>query len=168
LDLLSKTIPDAIVLELKKEILNICKAFGKSGQSGGSAPYTAYAISKTIEELLLFRTLSPLTGEDDEWCDITEINNNEPMFQNVRDSRVFKYGKESKSEFIDAIVFTDDYDHSFTGFIELEDGTKIKSSKNIKSFPFTPKIFYLDVIEHDNKYKLKDKSQLTEILKYYE
>ena len=50
LDILAATVPDAIVTPFAKEILALCEAFGKSGQSGGSAPYTASAISQAIKK----------------------------------------------------------------------------------------------------------------------
>ena len=65
-DILSNTTPDAIALEFKDEILALCEKFGKSGQSGGSAPYTAAIISSVVKKLCTFQTIAPLTGEDDE------------------------------------------------------------------------------------------------------
>lgn len=49
LDILEATTPDAIITPFAKEILALCEAFGKSGQSGGSAPYTASAISQAVK-----------------------------------------------------------------------------------------------------------------------
>jgi hypothetical protein len=49
LDILAATVPDAIVTPFAKEILALCEAFGNSGQSGGSAPYTASAISQAVK-----------------------------------------------------------------------------------------------------------------------
>jgi hypothetical protein len=41
LEILFKTTPDAIIREFETEILALCEKFGQSGQSGGSAPFTA-------------------------------------------------------------------------------------------------------------------------------
>lgn len=182
LDLLAKTTPDAIVTPFANEILALCEAFGKSGQSGGSAPYTAYAISQTVKKLMMFETLTPLTGEEDEWTDVSTLNNGEPVFQNNRDSRVFKDGKDGKAYFIEAIVFDGDIGGRFTGNVTLN-GLHIGSKQYIKEFPFIPKTFYVDVIDHRFKDKeekqpdangdwwshsIKDEKQLNEVFEYYD
>lgn len=182
LELLAKTTPDAIVTSFKKEILALCEAFGKSGQSGGSAPFTASAISQAVRTLMMFETLAPLTGEDDEWNDVTEINDGQTMYQNNRDSRVFKNG-DGRAYFIEAIVFDGDIGGRFTGNGSVtHNGENIGSTQYIKSFPFTPKTFYVDVIDHRWKDKeetqpdpngdwwthtIKDESQLKEAFEYY-
>ncbi len=184
LEILAKTTPDAIVTPFTKEILALCEAFGKSGQSGGSAPYTASAISQAVKKLMMFETLSPLTGEDSEWSDVAEISNGRPMFQNNRDSGVFKDGKDGKAYFIDAIVFNGDIGGGFTGSgVMASNGETIGSVQYIKEFPFKPKTFYIDVIDHrwkdkDEKqpdvngdwwtHSIKDEKQLTEVFEYYE
>ena len=53
LDILIKTTIDAIIRDFIPEILALCEKFGESGQSGGSAPYTAKAISQAVEKLCL-------------------------------------------------------------------------------------------------------------------
>jgi hypothetical protein len=53
LQILEKVHPDAVVLEFKKEILNLLWAFAESGQSGGSAGYVAHAITNTLSSLML-------------------------------------------------------------------------------------------------------------------
>ncbi|MTV59265.1 hypothetical protein GM547_14585, partial [Streptococcus pneumoniae] len=63
----------------------------------------------------MFETIAPLTGEDDEWMDVTDVNGDDPLFQNVRDSRVFKDGKDGRAWFLDAIVFDGDIGGRFTG-----------------------------------------------------
>lgn len=183
LEILAKTTPDAIVTPFTNEILALCEAFGKSGQSGGSAPYTASAISQAVKKLMMFETLAPITGEDDEWTDVSTSNNGKPMFQNNRDSRVFKDGKEGKAYFIEAIVFDGDIGGRFTGNGSVtHNGKNIGSTQYIKEFPFTPKTFYVDVIDHRWKDKeektpdvngdwwthsIKDEKQLDEVFEYY-
>jgi len=184
LEILAKTTPDAIVTPFTNEILALCEAFGKSGQSGGSAPYTASAISHAVKKLMMFETLAPITGEDDEWTDVSPSNNGEPMFQNNRDSRVFKNGKNGKAYFIEAIVFDGDIGGRFTGNGSVtHNGENIGSTQYIKEFPFRPKTFYVDVIDHRWKDKeektpdvngdwwthsLKDAEQLKEVFEYYD
>jgi hypothetical protein len=184
LEILSKTVPDAIVTPFTKEILALCEAFGKSGQSGGSAPMTASAISQAVEKLMMFETLAPLTGEDSEWVDMSEYNDGEPMLQNNRDSRVFKNGKSGQAYFIDAIVFNGDIGGAFTGNGSVTyKGKPVSSSQYIKQFPFYPKTFYVDVIDHRWKDKeekipdpsgdwwthsIKNEKQLEEVFEYYD
>ncbi len=184
LEILAKTTHNAIVIPFANEILALCEAFGKSGQSGGSAPYTATAISQAVKKLMMFETLTPLTGEDTEWTDITSINDKKPLFQNNRDSRVFKNSKDGKAYFIEAIVFDGDIGGRFTGNkIVTLNGEYIGSKQYIKSFPFIPKTFYVDVIDHRWKDKeettpdvngdwwthsIKNVEQLQEVFEYYD
>ena len=67
LDILAATTPDAIVTPFAKEILALCEAFGKSGQSGGSAPFTATVLSHAIKSLCLQEPISDVTGHESEW-----------------------------------------------------------------------------------------------------
>lgn len=184
LELLEKTIPDALIMPFKKEILALCEAFGNSGQSGGSAPCTASAISQAIEKLLMRETIVPLTGDDSEWVDMTGFYDGEIMFQNNRDSRIFKDGKDEKAYFIDAVVFDGDIEGRFTSHgVVKHNGEKIGSTQYIKEFPFTPKTFYVDVFNHrwaDEEGKvpdengdwwthsLKDEKQLDDVFEYYD
>lgn len=184
LDILIKTIPDAIIAPFKNEIIALCEAFGRSGQSGGSAPYTASAISQAVKKLMMFETITPLTGEDDEWNEVGRINNGEKRYQNNRDSRVFKNGKNSKAYFIEAIVFDGNIGGRFTGNNSVSlNGVNIGSTQYIKKFPFEPKTFYIDVIDHiwtDREeiapdenvdwwaHSIKDPEQLKEVFKYYD
>lgn len=183
-ELLEKSVPNAIILPFKKEIIALYEAFMSSGQSGGSAPFVASEITNSIKKLMMFETLVPLTGEDDEWVEVSDTNEGKTMFQNIRDGGVFKCGKDSKAYFIDAIVFDGDVGGRFTGNASVShNGENIRSSQYIKEFPFTPKTFYVDVIDHRWQDKegqtpsddgdwwthtIKDSSQLEEVFKYYD
>ncbi len=183
LRILAETTPYSLILPFTKEIHALCKAFGKSGQSGGSAPYVAKALSQSIEKLLLFEILSPLTGNDDEWCSVGEKTDNTIIYQNSRDVRVFKEGSDNDGAyFLDAIVFDGDVGGRFTGFNIGDEDESVNSFQYIKSFPFTPKTFYIDVIDYRWKdtegtisdedgnwwtHKIKDINQLKEVFEYY-
>lgn len=187
LEILSATATDPdsrpIIEEFKDELIALCQKFGNSGQSGGSAPFTASALSQAVKKLCMLETIAPLTGEDDEWVDISDMNGGEEMYQNIRDSRVFKYG-DGRATFIDAIVFDGDIGGRFTGNGGvIHNGNIINSSQHVKSFPFTPKTFYIDVIDHrwidkeetmpDPKgdwwtHTVKDPEQLKEVWEYYQ
>jgi len=185
LEILFETTPDSLIKGFEPEILALCEKFGDSGQSGGSAPYTAYALSNAIKKLCLQESLAPLTGKDDEW---TEIGDGE--YQNKRDSAVFKK-KDNRSYYQHAVVFRGDTwnsDHTsnnwdtFTGRVE-----EITSRLYIKSFPFKPKTFHIDVtrekydkevhgedarvintgLDGDVVYSIKDRKQLDEVFEYY-
>ena len=144
-DILSKSVPDAIILEFKDEILALCEKFGNSGQSGGSAPYTASALSSAVKKLCLQETIAPLTGEDSEWTDVTIQSSGEILFQNKRNCAVFK--DNSGVWYLDAIVWCadtqgdsgNDWDN-FSGTVE-----GIRSHSYIKGFPFEPKTFHINV-----------------------
>ena len=147
LNILAKTVPDAIITPFRDEILALCEAFGKSGQSGGSAPYTATAISKAVKKLMLQEPICPVTGIDEEWVDVTEMSGGTFLYQNKRCSGLFKYG-DGKCSYVDAIVWkgVEDWD-TFTGrvYVDNEKFELIGSSQYVR-FPFKPKTFYIDVI----------------------
>lgn len=191
LDILAATVPDAIVTPFANEILALCEAFGKSGQSGGSAPMTANAISQAVKHLMLQEPICPVTGIDEEWVNVREVSEeDEMMYQNKRCSALFK-SKSGKCWYIDAIVWKgeEEYD-TFTGRVYIDDKNfeLIGSSQYVK-LPFKPKTFYIDVVrvpiskeeaeqrkmhfienEKDDCYYtiLKDPKQLDKVFKYYD
>lgn len=191
LDILAKTVPDAIVTPFAKEILALCEAFGKSGQSGGSAPMTANAISQAVKHLMLFEPICPVTGIDEEWANVREVSDeDEMMYQNIRCSALFK-SKSGKCWYIDAIVWkgVEAYD-TFTGYMYVDDKDfELIGSSQYVRFPFKPKTFYIDVVrvpitkeeaeKRDLHYiedgfeecyytVLKDPKQLESVFKYYD
>jgi hypothetical protein len=189
LDILAATVPDAIVTPFAKEILALCEAFGKSGQSGGSAPMTASALAQVVKKLCLHEPICDVTGHETEWVDITEINDGEPMWQNARCSGLFKY-VDDRCSYVDAIVWKgeEDYD-TFTGRVYVDDKDfELIGSSQYAKLPFKPKTFYIDVVrvpitkeEAENRglhyiedgsgdcyYSLlKDPKQLERVFKYY-
>ena len=121
----------------KDAILELMDTFAKQGHSGFSANY----VSNIFHKLSKFETLSPLTGNDDEWSDVSDMSG-EMMFQNNRDSRVFK--DKNGVFFINAIVWQETIKGDINHF------TNKDSRRYIKSFPFTPKTFYVKVDEKRN------------------
>jgi hypothetical protein len=148
LEILAATVPDAVITPFAKEILALCEAFGNSGQSGGSAPYTASVLAQAIKKLLLQEPICDVTGHENEWINVSEVSNDIDLYQNCRCSALFKNSKESKANYLDAIVWkgTEAYD-TFTGrvYIDDKDFELIGSSHYVK-FPFKPKTFYIDVV----------------------
>ena len=103
-----------------------------------------------------------VNGKDDEWNEVGEN-----VFQNNRVSSVFKDGK-SKAYYLDAIIWKTQSGSTWNGNAE-----EISSRQYIKSFPFTPKTFYVDVIEKkisegNFDFEIKDKKQLKPVSEYYD
>lgn len=181
LDILTATHKDPdnrpVVEPFRKEILALVEAFGNSGQSGGSAPISARVLSHSIEKLLLFTPIAPLTGEEEEWNQVGDDD-----YQNNRCSAVFKKANVGDPYYIDAVIFVgEDPGDQFTGKVE-----EVFSRQYIKEFPFTPKKFFIDVrrepfdLERHGKdarsvtcgtgdyvYFIKDREQLKEVFEYY-
>jgi len=114
--------------EMRKNIIDVLKTFSKQGHSGFSA---SYAIS-LLEKLLRHKPLSPLTGKDDEWNDVSEtsaLKGKHKLYQNKRLSSVFK-DETGKAWDIDGIEFKDKTGCIFTS----------KDSKIPVTFPYTQKI----------------------------
>jgi len=115
---------------MRKHILHMIKEFADEGHSGFSAQYAIDILSK----LLSFKPLTPLTGEDDEWCDVSEYGGT-TTYQNKRCSSVFKEGKDGEAYNIDGKVFWEWY--------KDEDGNAFKSyygcrdSRVPVTFPYT-------------------------------
>ncbi len=161
------------------EILALCEKFGTSGQSGGSAPFTAKALSMAIEKLCLQEPICPITGIDDEWTDVTDRNDNVPMWQNKRCSGLFK-DKDGEVTYIDAIIKKTQKGSCWSGsfwlnkkdYLTGNKDLKLNNSQHVRGFPFTPKTFYIDVIEEevakdDWEMYMKDEAQLNEVYEYY-
>lgn len=82
-----------------KHVLKLMDIFAEEGHSGSTAPYTI----NLFEKLASFKPLSPLTGEDDEWNEVSERSGH-PHWQNKRLSSVFKNADGSCYD-IDGKVF---------------------------------------------------------------
>lgn len=180
-----------IIKEFVPEVMALVKKFADSGQSGGSAPFTTSVILQVIEKLLKQEPLGGVENTDDEWNSLSDFGDTEG-YQNNRLSSVFKQGKDGRPYYLDAIVFRNpEKDYTFTsGSVDLsrkagEKGEKIGSSHYIKSFPFEPKTFVIDVEEKEYRKNkdgsltpeegggwweswVKDPKQLDEVWEYYE
>jgi len=178
---LYSTEPDnrPIIEPFREEILALCEKFGRSGQSGGSAPITATVLANSIKKLLLQEPISPITGIDEEWILVSEEDGG--LYQNIRCSALFKQGKNGRAWYLDAIVKKTQNGHTFHGpfWLRKEDfltqnlENKFHCAHYVKSFPFTPKTFYIDVIEEevgrDNwEMHTKEPKQLEKVWRYYD
>lgn len=178
LNILAKTVKDPIIAPFYSEILALCEKFGRSGQSGGSAPFVANAIAEAIKKLCLQKPICEITGVDDEWIDVADYTDLAGekgfVFQNIRCGSIFKRGKEGRPYYLDAIVWKTPDGITYNGTARL--GCEIFTSRqHIKKFPFTPKTFYVDVemVEKeiaptDWEFLIKNHKQLTAAFKYYD
>ncbi len=172
-----------IITPYVRSIREVCKDFAKESHKGGTAPMAADVLARTIRAILGNQILSPLQGTEEEWNDVSDMGeSNQILFQNNRDSAVFK-NSDGQSIYNTCIVWKgeDPYD-SFTGTI-----AGIGSSHYVKSFPFMPRTFYIDVYREpydknnpkhkdvdiinvqsgEMAYFIKDVKQLDEVFNYY-
>ena len=156
------------------ELLALAKKFGNSENSGSetAAVVTATAISHAVKHLLLQEPICPVTGIDEEWMNFAD-EDGIPQFQNNRLHNLFKSGKNGKAYYLDAIAFKTQDGRTCTGFAELPNGEIITSRQYVKSFPFTAKTFYIDVMEEEPQpdwfeHYIKDTKQLDRVFKYYD
>ena len=160
-----------------KAVMELIEVFSKQGHSGMSAPIVADIFKK----LANYEPLGPITGKDEEWSDVRDYGKGEPWYQNKRYSAIFKDGKDGRAYSIDAIVKRDQNGTCWSGFAWLSeedyktgDRSKMVGRRGyIKSFPFTPKTFYIDVkdvevAKDDWESFVVDPSQLDEIKEYYD
>lgn len=119
---------------MRNHILHMVKEFANEGHSGFSA---SYAI-QVLEKLLKFEPITPLTGEDWEWNNVSEMSG-ETLYQNARCGRVFK--NDDGAYDIDGKVFWEWY-------TDKETGEKFKSyytgreSRVPVTFPYNPTTVY--------------------------
>lgn len=115
---------------MRKHLLHMIKEFADEGHSGFSGNYALQCLQK----LLRFKPLSPLTGEDDEWTEVTRISGY-PHFQNKRCSSIFKDGKDGEAYDIDGKVFwewaKDEDDKPYKSYYTSRD------SRVSVTFPYT-------------------------------
>lgn len=150
---------------IQENVLELLEKFSKQGHSGSSAPF----VVNLFKKLALFEPISPLMGKDDEWQDVIDVGSNgDKMYQNKIHSAVFKDGIDGKPYFIDAIIWVEKGDISFTGSNIKNSKNENLSSKQYIKLPFEPKSFYVDVIERNDEYYIKDEKQLKPVWEYYE
>lgn len=142
-------------------VMELVEVFAKQGHSGASAGRTLQLFNKVAN----FKPLLSLTLKDDEWG---EVSNG--VFQNKRNSAVFKDSKDGRAYYIDAYYKKTQKGSTWSGPLEVCDGhvgrCYIKDTKKM------PRIC-IDVIEKeitkdDWEMKIKDIKQLDELRKYYD
>ena len=148
-------------------VLELIDTFSKQGHSGTSA---GIAIS-LFEKLAQYEPLGALTGEDEEWGEA----HRDGIFQNRRDSGVFKY-PDGRCSYVRDVVKRCPNGSTWTGPLYLTREDAINNVNlikfEIKGFPFTPKTFFIDVLEEEIAKDdwimwVKDPKQLDDIREYY-
>jgi len=165
LNILLENNKDLLIEEFVPEILSLAEKFGQSGQSGGSAPFTASALAETIKKLCLQQPISPIRNVDEDWNEVGFGFKN--VFQNNRCYALFKEGKE-RPYYLDAIVWKDQDGMTWSGSAILENGERVLSRQYVKKFPFEPKTFIVDITDTKEDFIIKDPKQLDEVFKYYD
>lgn len=121
-------------------VLKLLEVFAEEGHSGSTAPYAINLFTK----LAKFEPIVPLTGEEWEWNNVSEMSGRE-TYQNNRCSAVFKQADRfnGKPYYLEAKVFWNWY--------MSDDGEPFKSyytsSDSLEpiEFPYTPKTEYVFV-----------------------
>lgn len=131
LDRIGMTDDDDMNGMMRKHLLHMVKEFADEGHSGFSGNYAL----QCLEKLMRFKPLSPLTGEDDEWTEVTRMSGY-PHFQNKRCGSVFKDGKDGEAYDIDGKVFWEWYRDEETGE-QFKSYYTSRDSRVPVTFPYT-------------------------------
>jgi hypothetical protein len=126
----------------------------------------ASAISQCVKKLCLHEPISPIEWKDDEWM------YDERMWksgQNKRCSALFK--DEKWCFYLDAIIWKNQNWITYTWWAYTKNWEEIRSRQYV-NLPFTPKSFYIDIIEeetipHNFKFTVKNEDDLKDVFKYY-
>lgn len=119
-----------------KHVLKLIEVFSEEGHSGSSAPYAI----NLFQKLASFEPIAPLTGEDWEWCEVSD-----GVFQNKRCSRVFKQADRFNGQAydIDGKIFWEWYTDKETGEKFKSYYTSSESFVPV-TFPYTPTKEYVE------------------------
>ncbi len=130
---------------VRENVMELINVFAEQGHSGFSAPY----VLDLFEKVANYKLLSPLTGDDSEWFDVSQyFGSSRVVFQNNRLSSVFKEGDRAYD--CDARSF---YDSEMCGYT-------CSDSRLYITFPYTQKREYYISSEEYKKY-LNKKDQTT-------
>lgn len=158
-------------------VMELIELFAKQGHSGNSAGI----VSTLFGKLARYEPLMDITGKDEEWGDVRDLGDGKSWYQNKRCSALFKDGIEGKPYYIDAIVKRDQRGVKWSGNAWLSeedyksgDRSRMVGKRGyIKSFPFKPKTFIIDVkdvevAKDDWESFIVDATQLDQVKDYYD
>jgi len=109
---------------LGKDVMELVEVFAAQGHSGMSAGVAIQAFAKVAR----FEPITPLTGDDDEWTEVSD-----GCFQNKRCPHVFKENGEAYD--IEGRIFREPSGACFTN----------RESRVPVTFPYVPTREYVDV-----------------------
>jgi len=147
-----------------ENVLDILDTINGQGHSGFSHGYMMSMLNKLVD----FKPISPLSFKDKEWV---ECGNN--IYQNKRNSSVFKEGYKGRPYYIDAYSkVTNDYG-SWGGTLELDDGRHvrrcyIKDSMDMPTVKILVDTFSTGLESHEWDMKPVNESILDELKLYYD
>ena len=112
---------------MAEDVLELIKVFSEQGHSGFSASFALKLFTKLAD----FKPISPLTGEDNEWCEAAD-----GVFQNKRYSGLFKQADkfDGKAYDIYGKIFRDPDGSTWTN----------SDSFTVVEFPYVPKSEIID------------------------
>lgn len=97
---------------------NALEVISEQGHSG----FSMSTFTSMLAKLVSFEPLSPITGEDSEWVNVSELSG-EPLWQNSRCSHVFKdeHGRAFDTNGLIAVeengcTYTGNYSHQYISF----------------------------------------------------
>lgn len=148
--------------QIGKAVMELIETFSSQGHSGASASI----VINIFNELAQYKPLAGITGDKEEWI---EVSNN--IFQNKRLGSVFKQMNihNGKPYYLDAIAWKIVESGSTWSGEATINGQKISSRQLIKSFPFIPKTFVVDVKDNGDDFIITENGmkQLEEVFQYY-
>lgn len=128
---------------INKSILDIVKVFSDQHFTGTTASYCL----EILNRLLNYKPLTPLTGADSEWEDVSQYGSNDTCYQNKRYPAVFK-DKDGKAYDVESKIFSDDNGHTWY---------TSKESREYIDFPYEvpdrPKLIIS--ANHDERFSLE-------------
>jgi hypothetical protein len=154
-----------------KAVMELIEVFANQGHSGMSAGI----VSSLFNKLANYEPLQEITGKDGEWAEVFNDSDGQPVYQNKRCSAMFKHS-DGRVTYNDAIIKRCLNGTTWNGPLYLTREDAIKNVNQIKvevkEFPFTPKTFYIDVLEeeiekHDWIMWVAYPPQLDEAFEYY-
>lgn len=164
-----------IIEPFVREILALVGAFGRSGQSGGSAEITAMSIGQTVIDLCMQRSITPILDIEEDWVHVGgQLPDGDETYQHKRCNALFKLGKDGLPYYLNAIVWEEDEAPEEQGgtygrakvFYKAKERT-ITSYQYVK-FPFTPKTFYIKCrTGADDVRWVLNTDDLVPVFKYY-
>jgi hypothetical protein len=120
---------------LGESVMKLIETFSDEGHSG----FSAHMAINIFKKVAAFEPLTPLTGKDDEWTDISEWCGH-TVYQNKRCSHVFK-DIDGKAYDINGRVFREPNGACYTN----------RDSRVYIEFPYVPKTEYVDAEREEDE-----------------